>query len=108
MWGIEGILFCPSIDPRLFWPNTIFFGTIQIVSARSKIVLNNIELDKAFDNGQSILLVSVVGVTVVVITDVVIGVVATEGFKIGSSKMLLDEGNSITKRVLLSDFFWFL
>ena len=70
--------------------------------------MNNIELDKAFDNGQSILLVSVVGVTVVVITDVVIGVVATEGFKIGSSKMLLDEGNSITKRVLLSDFFWFL
>ena len=36
-----------------------------------------------------------VGVTVVVITDVVIGVVATEGFKIGSSKMLLDEDNSI-------------
>ena len=49
-----------------------------------------------------------VGVTVVVITDVEIGVVATEGFKIGSSKMLLDEGNSITKRVLLSDIFWFL
>ena len=46
-----------------------------------------------------------VGVTVVVITDVVIGVVATEGFKIGSSKMLLDEDNSITKMALLSDFF---
>ena len=46
-----------------------------------------------------------VGVTVVVITDVVIGVVATEGFKIGSSKMLLDEDISITKMELLSDFF---
>ena len=55
LWGIEDILFCPSIDPRLFWPNTIFFGPIQIVSARSKIVLNNIELDKAFDNGHVIL-----------------------------------------------------
>ena len=49
-----------------------------------------------------------VGVTVVVITDVVIGVVATEGFKIGSSKILLDEGNYITKRLLLSDFSLFL
>ena len=46
-----------------------------------------------------------VGATVVVITDVEIGVVATEGFKIGSSKMLLAEDNSITKRILLSDFF---
>ena len=43
--------------------------------------------------------------TVVVITDVEIGVVATEGFRIGSSKMLLAEGNSVRKMVLLSDFF---
>ena len=46
--------------------------------------------------------------TVVVITDVEIGVVATEGFRIGSSKMLLAEGNSNRKMVLLSDFFWLI
>ena len=46
-----------------------------------------------------------VGVTVVVITDVEIGVVATKGFKIGSSNILLAEDNSITKMAMLSDFF---
>ena len=45
-----------------------------------------------------------VGVTVVVITDVEIGVVATKGFKIGSSNILLAEDNSITKMAMLSDF----
>ena len=53
-----------------------------------------------------IILVSVVVATVVVITDVEIGVVATEGDRIGSSKMLLAEGNSVRKMVLLSDFFF--
>ena len=49
-----------------------------------------------------------VGVTVVVITDVVIGVVATEGFKIGSSKMLLDEDNSIKNGYCSVTFVCFL